>query len=193
MGDRMIDIVSEAIIFATNAHDGMRRRKAESPYILHPMEVGAIVGTMTNDQEIIAASILHDVVEDAGITMEEIGEKFGERVMKLVASETEDKRENLPPEDTWRIRKEETLEVLKNTNDDAVLMLWIGDKLSNIRTIYRDFQVEGLDVWKKFHQSDVSVQAWYYRSIMKYTERLSNTLAWQEYKNIVELLFGVED
>ena len=189
----MIDIVSEAIIFATNAHDGMRRRKAESPYILHPMEVGAIVGTMTNDQEIIAASILHDVVEDAGITMEEIGEKFGERVMKLVASETEDKRENLPPEDTWRIRKEETLEVLKNTNDDAVLMLWIGDKLSNIRTIYRDFQVEGLDVWKKFHQSDVSVQAWYYRSIMKYTERLSNTLAWQEYKNIVELLFGVED
>lgn len=193
MGDRMIDIVSEAIIFATNAHDGMRRRKAESPYILHPMEVGAIVGTMTNDQEIIAASILHDVVEDAGITMEEIGEKFGERVMKLVASETEDKRENLPPEDTWRIRKEETLEVLKNTNDDAVLMLWIGDKLSNIRTIYRDFQVEGLDVWKKFHQSDVSVQAWYYRSIMKYTERLSNTLAWQEYKNIVELLFGVEE
>lgn len=193
MGDRMIDIVSEAIIFATNAHDGMRRRKAESPYILHPMEVGAIVGTMTNDQEIIAASILHDVVEDAGITMEEIGEKFGERVMKLVASETEDKRENLPPEDTWRIRKEETLEVLKNTNDDAVLMLWIGDKLSNIRTIYRDFQVEGLDVWKKFHQSDVSVQAWYYRSVMKYTERLSNTLAWQEYKNIVELLFGVEE
>lgn len=193
MGDRMIDIVSEAIIFATNAHDGMRRRKAESPYILHPMEVGAIVGTMTNDQEIIAASILHDVVEDAGITMEEIGEKFGERVMKLVASETEDKREDLPPEDTWRIRKEETLEVLKNTNDDAVLMLWIGDKLSNIRTIYRDFQVEGLDVWKKFHQSDVSVQAWYYRSIMKYTERLSNTLAWQEYKNIVELLFGVEE
>ena len=193
MGDRMIDIVSEAIIFATNAHDGMRRRKAESPYILHPMEVGAIVGSMTNDQEIIAASILHDVVEDAGITMEEIGEKFGERIMKLVASETEDKREDLPPEDTWRIRKEETLEVLKNTNDDAVLMLWIGDKLSNIRTIYRDFQVEGLDVWKKFHQSDVSVQAWYYRSIMKYTERLSNTLAWQEYKNIVEQLFGVEE
>ena len=48
-------------------------------------------------------------------------------------------------------------------------------------------------MWEKFHQSDVKVQAWYYRSILKYTARLSDTLAWQEYKNIVEHLFGVEE
>ena len=193
MGDRMRDLVSEAIAFATEAHDGMRRRKSEAPYILHPMEVAAIVGTMTDDQQVIAASVLHDVVEDAGVTIEEIGEKFGNRVMALVSSETENKREDLPPEETWRIRKEETLEILKNTEDIGVLMMWLGDKLSNIRAIYRDYKVEGNDVWKKFHQSDVNVQAWYYRSIMKYTERLSDTLAWKEYKIIVELLFGVEE
>ena len=188
----MIDLVSEAIVFSTVAHDGMRRRKSKSPYILHPMEVGAIVGTMTNDQEVIAASILHDVVEDAGITIEEIGEKFGNRVMELVASETENKREELPPEDTWRVRKEESLQKLRDTDDESVMMLWIGDKLSNIRTIYRDFLIEGNSVWDKFHQSDIKVQAWYYRSIMKYTEPLSDTLAWKEYKMFVELLFGVE-
>ena len=193
MNNKMIDIVSEAMIFATKAHDGVRRRKSEAPYILHPMEVGAIVGTMTDDQQIISAAILHDVVEDAGITIEEIGEKFGARVMELVASETENKREDLPPEETWRIRKEESLEKLRTTSDYGVVMLWIGDKLSNIRTIYRDYMVEGDEVWKKFHQSDVNVQAWYYRSIMKYTERLSNTLAWQEYKTIVEKIFGVEE
>ena len=189
----MKDLVSEALAFATKAHDGMRRRKNESPYILHPMEVGAIVGTMTDDQYIIAASILHDVVEDAGIKIEEIGEKFGERVMALVASETENKRDDLPPEETWQIRKEETLEILKNTDDMGILMLWIGDKLSNIRTIYRDYLAEGNSVWEKFHQSDVNIQAWYYRSIMKYTERLSDTLAWKEYKTLVELLFGAEE
>ena len=189
----MKDIVSEAIVFSTMAHDGMRRRKSDAPYILHPMEVGVIIGTMTDDQEVIAAGILHDVVEDAGVSIDEIGEKFGARVMELVASETENKREELPPEDTWRIRKEESIEKLKATDDIAVLMLWIGDKLSNIRTIYRDYLVEGDALWNKFHQSDINVQAWYYCSIMKYTEQLSNTLAWNEYKTLLDKIFGPEE
>ena len=189
----MMDIVSEALVFAAAAHDGMRRRKSDAPYILHPMEVGSIIGTMTDKQEVIAAGILHDVVEDAGISIEEIGEKFGNRIMELVASETENKREELPPEETWRIRKSESLEKLRATDDIDVLMLWIGDKLSNIRAIYSDYLIEGDTVWKKFHQSDVSVQAWYYRSIMKYTERLSSTLAWREYKTLVEKIFGTEE
>lgn len=189
----MMDLVSEAIVFSTMAHDGMRRRKSDAPYILHPLEVAAIVGTMTDNQEVIAAGVLHDVVEDAEITMEEIGEKFGQRVMELVASETENKREDLPPEQTWRIRKEESLEKLRATDDPDILMLWIGDKLSNIRAIYRDFLVEENAIWDKFHQSDRNVQAWYYRSIMKYTERLSHTLAWIEYKTLVEKIFGVEE
>ena len=189
----MRDLVSEALVFSAKAHDGMRRRKSEAPYILHPMEVGSIVGALTEDQHIISAAILHDVVEDAGITIEEIGEKFGNRVMELVAAETENKREDLPPEDTWKIRKEESLEKLRTTNDIGVRIMWLGDKLSNIRAIYRDFLVEGNDVWQKFHQSDVNVQAWYYRSIMKYTEPLADTLAWKEYKTLVELLFGMEE
>ena len=188
-----MELVSEAIAFAVKAHDGMRRRSSDAPYVLHPMEVAVIVGSMTDNQSVIAAAVLHDVVEDAGITMEEVGEKFGARVKELVSAETENKREDLPPEETWRIRKEESLEVLKNTDDIEVLILWLGDKLSNIRAIYRSWKNEGESVWKKFHQSDSKIQAWYYRSIMKYTERLSDTLAWIEYKNIVELLFGVEE
>jgi myo-inositol-1(or 4)-monophosphatase len=157
------------------------------------MEVGVIVSTMTDKQEVIAAGVLHDVVEDAGISLEEIGEIFGARVMELVASETENKYEELPPEETWRTRKEESLRKLRETDDIDVLMLWIGDKLSNIRTIYRDLLVEGDALWEKFHQSDKSVQAWYYRSIMKYTERISHTLAWMEYKTLVEKIFGIEE
>ena len=87
----------------------------------------------------------------------------------------------------------ESLEKLKATNDLAVLMLWIGDKLSNIRAIYRDFLIEGNAVWDKFHQTDIKVQDWYYRSIMKYTDRLSHTLAWNEYKTLVEKIFGQGD
>ena len=188
-----MELVSEAVAFAVKAHDGMRRTNSAAPYVLHPLEVGAIIGTMTDKQEVIAAGVLHDVVEDAGIKIEEIGDRFGARVKELVASETENKREGLPPEQTWRIRKEESLEKLRSTDDIDVLMLWIGDKLSNIRAFYRDFLIEGNALWKKFHQSDVSAQAWYYRSILKYTERISHTVAWIEYKTLVEKIFGLEE
>ena len=188
-----MELVSEAIAFAVKAHDGMRRKKSEAPYILHPMEAAVIVGTMSSDQNLIAAAVLHDVVEDAGVSIEEVEEKFGKRVRELVESETEDKRADLPPEATWRIRKEETLDVLKNADDISVLIVWLGDKLANMRSIYRDFKVEGNAMWQRFNQKNVEEQAWYYRSIVNLTSRLSDTSAWLEYKTLTELVFGKEN
>ena len=185
-----MELVSEAIAFAVKAHDGMRRKKSQAPYILHPMEAAVIVGSMTDDQNMIAAAVLHDVVEDADITIEEIEARFGKRVRELVQSETEDKRADLPPAETWRIRKEESLAVLKNTEDLDVLMVWLGDKLANMRSIYRDFKVEGVQMWQRFNQTDVSQQAWYYRSIANLTDRLCHTSAWLEYKTLTDLVFG---
>ncbi len=185
-----MELVSEAIAFAVKAHDGMRRKNSETPYILHPMEAAVIVGSMSDDQNLLAAAALHDVVEDAEITLEEIEEKFGSRVRELVESETEDKRADLPPADTWRIRKEESLEDLKNTDDIGVLMVWLGDKLANMRSIYREFKVEGEAMWQRFNQKDVAQQAWYYCTIAELTNRLSDTSAWREYKALTELVFG---
>ena len=189
----MMELVSEAIAFAVKAHDGMRRKKSNAPYILHPMEAAVIVGTITDDQNLIAAAALHDVVEDAGVSIEEIEEKFGKRVRELVESETEDKRADLPPSATWRIRKEESLRVLQSTEDVAVLVVWLGDKLANMRSIYRDFKVEGVGMWERFNQKNVDEQAWYYRSIVRLTERLSDTSAWLEYQTLTELVFGKEN
>ncbi|MBO7214046.1 MAG: bifunctional (p)ppGpp synthetase/guanosine-3',5'-bis(diphosphate) 3'-pyrophosphohydrolase [Clostridia bacterium] len=184
-----MELLSRAVAFAVQAHDEMRRKSKDIPYILHPLEAAVIVGTMTSDQNLISAAVLHDVVEDAGITLNEIEELFGSRVRQLVASETEDKRESLPPAETWRIRKEESLQILKETNDIGVLMVWLGDKLANMRAIYRDHKVEGDSMWQRFNQKDKNEQAWYYRSIVDLTERLSHTSAWIEYKTLVEIVF----
>jgi myo-inositol-1(or 4)-monophosphatase len=188
-----MELVNEAIVFAATVHDGMRRKRNDTPYILHPMEAAVIVSTMTEDQEVIAAAVLHDVVEDAGVTMETVEEKFGVRVRELVACETEDKRPDRPPIETWQIRKEESLLVLKNTEDIDVLIVWLGDKLANMRSLYRDFKVEGHKMWQRFNQKDVNEQAWYYRSIVELTERLSDTSAWLEYKTLTELVFEKEN
>ena len=184
-----MELVSEAIVFAVKAHDGMRRKKSESPYVLHPLEAAVIVGSMSDDQNLIAAAALHDVVEDAGITMDEIEQRFGKRVRQLVECETENKREDLPPEETWRVRKEETLEILRNAEDPAVLMVWLGDKLANMRAIYRDWKVEGDAMWQRFHQSDPSVQGWYYTTIAELTKKLEHTAAWAEYKALTDIVF----
>ena len=184
-----MELVSEAIVFATKAHDGMRRKKSKSPYILHPMEAAVIVGTMTDDQEMIAAAALHDVVEDAGITMDEIEARFGKRVRRLVECETENKREDLPPQDTWRVRKEESLQVLKEAEDPAVLMVWLGDKLANMRAIYREWKKEGDAMWRNFNQSDPVVQGWYYSTIAELTKPLAHTAAWTEYKALTDIVF----
>lgn len=181
---------TKAVKFAAKAHDGMYRKRDKVPYILHPMEAAAVTGTITNDEDVIAAALLHDVVEDAGITLEEIREQFGERVALLVASETEDKREELPSEETWDIRKQESLKVLRDAEDEGVAILWLGDKLANIRSFYRHWRIDGDRIWQDFNQKDARKQAWYYRSIASYTSQLKDTAAWQEYNELVNIIFG---
>ena len=73
-----------------------------------------------------------------------------------------------------------------------MLMVWLGDKLANMRSIYRDWKIEGHAMWQRFNQKDPKAQAWYYRSIITLTERLSHTSAWLEYKTLTELVFGKE-
>jgi myo-inositol-1(or 4)-monophosphatase len=184
-----MELVNEAIVFAAKAHDGMRRKRNDTPYILHPMEAAVIVSTMTDDQAVIAAAVLHDVVEDAGVTMETIEEKFGTRVKELVACETENKRADRPPLETWKIRKEESLLVLRNTEDIDVMIVWLGDKLANMRSLYREWKIQGDDMWNHFNQKDTKEQAWYYYTIAELTNKLSDTPAWIEYKALTDIVF----
>ena len=188
-----MDKVTKAIKFAADAHDGMARKKDKTPYILHPLEAAVIVGSMTEDRDVICAAVLHDVVEDTDITIEEIEENFGSRVRALVQSETEDKRAELPPESTWRIRKEESLEELANCGDRDVLILWLSDKLSNIRSFYRIWKTEGDSMWQSFNQKDPLQQKWYYTRSAELTSPLQEFTAWQEYNELLKFVFGKDN
>ena len=188
-----MDKVTKAIKFAADAHDGMARKKDKTPYILHPLEAAVIVGSMTEDRDVICAAVLHDVVEDTDITIEEIEENFGSRVRALVQSETEDKRAELPPESTWRIRKEESLEELANCGDRDVLILWLSDKLSNMRSFYRIWKTEGDSMWQSFNQKDPLQQKWYYTRIAELTSPLQEFTAWQEYNELLKFVFGKDN
>lgn len=180
--------LDRAIAFATKAHEGQFRKGTQIPYILHPMEAAAIVGSMTTDEEVIAGAVLHDVVEDTETTVEDVIAMFGERIGSLVASESEDKRDNLPAESTWKIRKQETLNHLVTATVD-VKMITLGDKLSNIRAIYRDYQIIGDALWQRFNQKDKNEHYWYYSGIAKCISELRNYHAYKEYCDLVDRTF----
>ena len=130
-------MINKAIEFATRAHAGQFRKGTRRPYIVHPIEVGDIVSTMTQDEEIISAAVLHDTIEDCeGVSREILARKFSERVAGIVAQESEDKTK------TWMERKSATIEHIRNAPRE-VQMVGLADKLSNMRDIDRDYPVYG--------------------------------------------------
>ena len=154
------------------------------------MEAAAVCATLTNDEEVIAAAVLHDVVEDTSATAEDIAREFGSRVAAIVAGETEDKRESRPAAETWELRKQEALDHLASAGDEAVLMVCLGDKLSNIRAMERDYEAQGDTLWKRFNQKDPVKHAWYYMSIAEILKpALGSTAAWKEYDTRVRAVF----
>ena len=188
-----MEMFDRAVELATRAHSGAKRKCCNLPYIVHPLEAAAIVASMTEKQEVLCAAVLHDVVEDAGVTLDEIRETFGDRVAFLVASETENKRENLPAGDTWMLRKQEAVDHLIACNDTDVKMLYLGDKLSNLRSMYRGLQQMNEGFWNNFHQKDPEKHHWYYRTIANAISDLSEYLAWREFDHLIRHIFNEDD
>lgn len=182
--------ISEAICFATAAFDGMERKVDRCPAILHSLEAAAITQTVTDEKEAIIAAVLHDTVEDAGIKIGQILELFGQRVADLVLSETENKRVNRSPAETWMERKEESLAVLRATSDRGIKALYLGDKLSNIRSLCRSKEKYGDSFWQMFNQKDPEKHRWYYTEIADALSDLSDTLAYKEYVSLIKKTFG---
>ena len=186
-------LVDKAARFAIEAHSGVARKGDGLPYIIHPFEVATIAGSVTNDQEVIAAALLHDVVEDTEISAGELRDRFGARVAVLVASETEDKMPDVPKDQSWRLRKERSLEALAAAEDPGIPVLWLADKLSNLRSFARLREAEGSAMWEHFNQRDPAQHAWYYRSVAKLTEELGATRAWRELTRLIGEVFGEAD
>lgn len=178
-------MVERAIEFATKAHEGQVRKGTTRPYIIHPLEVGRIVSTLTDDEEIISAAILHDTVEDCeGVTVERLAEEFSDRVAWLVAQESEDKSKS------WYERKSATIERLR-TACYEVRLIGLADKLSNIRGIVKDYQEIGEEVWKKFRVKDKNTIGWYYNGIREsLASEFMGQDAYREYCDLVEKTFG---
>lgn len=182
-------LLDKAIIFATNAHKNTERRGKGFPYIIHPLEVACIVSTMTSSQELLAAAVLHDTVEDTDTSIETIRNEFGDNVAKIVESESDKVYENMSETDSWKMRKEFAISRLAKANLECKIVA-LGDKLSNMRAIYRDYLAIGNKVWEKFHIKDPKEHEWHYRGLANSLIDLKDTLAYKEFAELIEKVFN---
>ena len=182
-------VLDRAIVFAVKAHSGTERRGKGYPYIVHPLEAVEIVATMTNDQELLAAAALHDTVEDTDVTVEQIREEFGDRIADLVASENDTFEEGVSEEDSWHARKQAAIDRLAKAGREAK-MVALGDKLSNMRAIARDYAVQGDALWNLFHAKDPKDHEWHYRGLADALRDLEDTFAYKEFESLINQVFA---
>lgn len=118
-----------ALDFARELHRGQRRESDEAPFILHPLEVAALLHNTGHSEPVVAAGILHDTIEDADASRETIDQRFGSEVAGLVAAMTEDSSiEEFAP------RKSALREQIAAAGPDAT-SVYAADKVAKVREL----------------------------------------------------------
>lgn len=179
----MRNTVDRAFLFAFQVHGGQMRKDGK-PYIAHPFSVAIELAENGADDELICAGLLHDTIEDGGVTPEELRREFGEEVLRLVLFDTEDKKLS------WKERKDATLLALKNC-DRKCAMLVCADKLSNIKDVAKELEEEGESAWNRFKYGR-DRQEWLFRAYVEVLGCLSDLKMYDELKQTVETVFHEE-
>ena len=137
-------LIEKAMKFAAIKHEGQMRKGTNIPYIIHPFGVALILQKAKQRDEVIAAGLLHDTLEDTNTTEIELCEHFGEEVLKLVQAASEPDKSL-----SWEERKNHTILSLPHRSNEEITLI-IADKLHNLRSIQEDIEREDDQVWSRF-------------------------------------------
>jgi (p)ppGpp synthase/HD superfamily hydrolase len=143
------DLIRRALVFAARKHTASRKG-TDVPYIIHPAQVAIILARHGYDDHVLAAAILHDVLEDTDTTPEDLSGLFGERVLHLIL-EVSEPQFDLPKDQTWEQRKWAKLEQLRMATPEA-LAICAADRLHNVSETLHEIAVHGSVVWQRFRR-----------------------------------------
>ena len=150
-------LLHEAVHYAVQKHAGQYRKGTVMPYIGHPLETMQILNSMGAEIPLQIAGVLHDTLEDTTADEAELELLFGKEICRMVKMHSEDKNKS------WEERKQQTITELQNAGK-AFKMLVMADKVSNLRSLLRDYTAEGDVLWERFNRPKEK-QAWYYSKI----------------------------
>jgi guanosine-3',5'-bis(diphosphate) 3'-pyrophosphohydrolase len=151
-----LPLVRAALEKARVAHEGqIRNGSGGMPYVEHPMRVAGLLDEHGFRQEVLAAALLHDVVEDSETALDELREEFGDEVAGFVGALTDD--ESI---DSYRERKAEHRERVAAAESEA-MAIYAADKLTNSSTLRAAYEREGDTVREEFKVPlELKVEIW---------------------------------
>jgi (p)ppGpp synthase/HD superfamily hydrolase len=148
-------LVQEAYEMASRAHDGQSQKVSGRPLIEHPLAVARVVAEAGFDQEVVTAALLHDVLEETAATLDELRERFGERVADLVEAMT-DEAEISPYERRKALHRERVAAAGADAGG-----IYAADKLCGMRALRIGYTSEGDAVARRYKVPlDVKLRVW---------------------------------
>lgn len=163
----------DALLYASDLHRyQVRKGRSDIPYITHLLGVASIVGENDGTEDEVIAALLHDAPEDCGgiKQLENIRNKFGDRVAEIVAGCTDTYEEKKPE---WWGRKKAYVTHVANASE-SVRLVSASDKLHNARAILADLRSLGDELWKRFKGGKEGT-LWHYRALVNaYKEASTN-------------------
>lgn len=189
------NLVNKSRELAINAHEGQFRKVNRIPFFKHVEEVAELVASVTDDEVLISVGYLHDVVEDTNITLSQLSKIIqNDKVVHFVDLESEDKREYMSSEDSWKIRKEEQITHFRNLSesDKDVLIVALADKVSNLRSL-ADTKIEyGDKMWNFFNNKEPMEHKWYYSSFLDIIKdsKYGDSYLCREMEDLIKEIWG---
>lgn len=156
----------KAIRIAAWAHDQQKqyRKGTDLPYIIHPVGVMLIASGVTSDEDVLLASLLHDVLEDVDskiYSQDDMNRDFGQNVTDIVLGVT--KNDDIKD---WRQRSEAYIRHLREGSNES-LIVSLADKIHNLKSILIDYDEVGDKLWDRFTTKSGADQLWWYEQILK--------------------------
>lgn len=160
---KLTERFEEALVYAATLHRRQLRNATRIPYVSHLLGVASLVLEAGGDEDETIAALLHDAAEDQGgrETLNEIRQRFGERVADIVHACSDTLEAEKPP---WAGRKRAYLARLEGASP-SVLLVSSADKLHNARAILADYRAIGEDLWQRFRGGRDGT-LWYYRALV---------------------------
>ena len=158
--------VGRALAFALERHAGQTRKGRDAPYVSHPVRVAGLVLEHGGDAVQVAIGLLHDVIEDCGVSEAELEQRFGAEVARAVRALSDVLEGDTPNQKSpWRERKTRFVARLAGIDARARLVA-ACDKLDNLSAIVADLETEGPTTLERFSGKPHQIR-WYYEEVSK--------------------------
>lgn len=182
--------LDNAFRLASYAHvkaNHYRKGGLEIPYIMHPFAVMTLLTNITDDEDVLIAALLHDVLEDVDseiVSEQDIVDRFGDKVLQIIKDVSKNSEIK-----NWKESNQDYIDHLVNKGSREAMLVSLGDKTHNLFSTLLDYDRIGDEVWERFSTKNKEDQVWWYSALEEvFTKHLPDSYLLSQYKNYVTRL-----